>query len=455
MQLSFSNKARRTQEQPINALIAAALANPRLINLAAGLVDFETLPIAEVKQAADAIFAKTERGRAALQYETTQGLAELRQVALRHLEELEGLPASSMDLTPDDFVITTGSQQALYLIGDVLIDPGDIVITSNPSYFVYTGTLTSFGANVLAVPADDNGMDIGALEQLLARLEREGRLSRVKMVYCTSYFDNPSGITLAGERREPMVEIVRRFSKQHRIVILEDAAYRELRYDGEPLRSIKSYDPDNAHTIIACTFSKPFAPGIKTGYTAMPRDLLHAALQQKGNHDFGSASLCQHLALEVLKTGLYAKQVQNLKENYRHKRDVMLAALDRHMPKDAGISWTKPGGGLYVWLTLPGRIDTRGAGPMFAECVERGVLYVPGDHAYQPDEKGTVPTNHLRLCFGSVPTELIEPGVERLAGVVRELLGVDSNGQVEQAHGPDAHATEGKNAAQVPGAVVI
>src|SRR6476620_11659408 len=173
------------------------------------------------------------------------------------------------------------------------------------------------------------------------------------MVYCTSYFDNPTGRTLSRERREPLVQIVKRFSKDRRILILEDAAYRELRYDGDDLPSIKSFDPDNSHTIIACTFSKPFAPGIKTGYTAMPRDLLHAVLQQKGNHDFGSASLSQHIALEALATGLYAKQVQKLKANYRKKRDVMLAALDRHMPKELGISWTKPGGGLYVWLTLP------------------------------------------------------------------------------------------------------
>ncbi len=421
--LNLSSKARRTQEQPINALIAAALANPKLINLAAGLVDFETLPVEEVAAASKAILSDVRRGRAALQYATTNGLGELRELALKHLEELEGKPASTMRLSADDFVITNGSQQALYLIGDVLIDPGDIVIAANPSYFVYTGTLTSFGANVLAVPADENGMDVDAVEQLLERLDREGRLSRVKMVYCTSYFDNPTGLTLSMERRGRLVEIVKRYSREHRIVILEDAAYRELRYDGEALPSVKSFDPDNSHTIIACTFSKPFAPGIKTGYTAMPPDLLYAVLQQKGNHDFGSASLCQHLAVEVMKNRLYEKQVQKLKENYRKKRDIMLAALEKWMPANEHISWTKPRGGLYVWLTLPERVDTRGVGAMFNLCVERGVLYVPGDHAYQPDESGKIPTNHLRLCFGSVPTEAIEPGVERLAGVVKELLG--------------------------------
>jgi 2-aminoadipate transaminase len=232
---------------------------------------------------------------------------------------------------------------------------------------------------------------------------------------------------------------VKSYSRQHRILILEDAAYRELRYDGEALPSIKSFDKDNSHTIIACTFSKPFAPGIKLGYTAMPRDLMHAVLQQKGNHDFGSPSLCQHLAAEVMKDRLYEKQVAKLKANYQKKRDIMLAALERHMPKDPHISWTKPGGGLYVWLTLPERVDTRGVGIMFSMCVERGVLYVPGDHAYQPDESGRIPTNHLRLCFGSVPTDAIEPGVERLAGVVKELLSAaESNGVNSQVEAVNA-----------------
>ncbi len=445
--LNLSTKARRTEEQPINALIVAALADPNLINLAAGLVDADTLPVEEVAQAAKTILSDSSHGRGALQYETTQGLAEFRRAALEHLAKLEEKSAPELGLSPEDLIITTGSQQALYLIGDALIDPGDIVITSNPSYFVYTGTLASFGAKMIAVPADEDGMDVEEVQKVLARLTGEGRLGRVKMIYCTSYFDNPTGLTLSIERRKRLVEIVKRIDSEQRILILEDAAYRELRYDGEALASIKSFDPANAHTIITCTFSKPFAPGIKTGYTAMPGELLHAVLQQKGNHDFGSASLTQHIAMEVLASGLYARQVEKLTANYRKKRDIMLAALEKHMPMHAGVSWTKPKGGLYVWLTLPEGLDTRGTGGMFRTCVERGVIYVPGDYAYQPDERGKVPTNHLRLSFGNVPTELIEPGIERLAAVVKELLATDTDSASQGAragflsrreHEPDA-----------------
>ncbi|MEO6435305.1 MAG: PLP-dependent aminotransferase family protein [Tepidisphaeraceae bacterium] len=346
-----------------------------------------------------------------------------------------------MGLTPADFVITTGSQQALYLIADVLIDPGDIVIAANPSYFVYTGTLQSLGAKVMTVPMDDGGMDVEAVDRLLARLEAEGKLDRVRFIYCTSYFDNPTGLTLSLDRRPRLLEIARNYSKSHRILILEDAAYRELLYDGPALPSIKSFDSGNIHTILACTFSKPFAPGIKTGYTAAPPDLMRAILDQKGNHDFGSASLCQHIAAEAMRSGKYLEQVEHLKAGYSKKLYTMLDALERYMPKATGLHWTRPHGGLYVWLTLPESIDTSRQG-MFQNAVEAGVLYVPGDYCFQPDEAGHVPKNHLRLCFGNVTHESVEPGIEKLADVVkRQLSSMAAPTMSSKEHGRDAHAT--------------
>jgi 2-aminoadipate transaminase len=422
LRLPLSAKALRTREQPISYLIATAMRNPGLINLAAGLVDPLTLPVHECETIARRIFSDTRQGRVALQYDTTQGLAELRREALRHVEKLEGLPAASMSLTPDQIVVTTGSQQALYLIGDCLVDPGDIVIAAAPSYFVYTGSLDSMGANILTVPMDENGMDVEAVARLLERLDREGRLSRVKFVYCTSYYQNPTGLTLSAERRPRLLEIVKQFSRQHRILILEDAAYRELRYDGPAHRSIKSYDADNRHTILSQTFSKPFAPGLKLGYTIGPDDLLHAVLQQKGNHDFGSANITQHIALEAFRDGSYHTHVEVLRKSYRIKRDAMLASLRRFMPKDSGIHWTDPHGGLYVWVTLPEHIDTSRTGPLFGACIDKGVMYVPGEYCFQRDEQGHLPNYHLRLSFGQVAPDQIEPGIERLAASIEHLL---------------------------------
>src|SRR5688500_131059 len=420
--LPLSSKARRTKEQPISFLINAVMANPKLINLAAGLVDAQTLPVEATRESAAAVLGDDARARAALQYGTTLGLTELRRVALEHIEKLEGKSAADMGFTSHDIILTTGSQQSLYLLAEVLIDPGDIIIAANPSYFVYTGTLSSFGANVMTVPMDENGMDVEAVDALLARLEREGRLSRVKMVYCTSFFDNPTGLTLSLDRRPRLLEIVKKYSTSHRIMILEDAAYRELRYDGPALPSIKSFDAENAYTAIANTFSKPFAPGVKTGYTVMPHELMHEVLQQKGNHDFGSANLCQHIVLDAIRRGTYAKRVGTRRAAYQKKRDAVLEALDRHMPKNAGITWTRPNGGFYVWLTLPESIDTSRDGWFFNECVSRGVLYVPGEYCFQPDENGFVPKHNLRLSYGQIPPDQIEPGIEILASVVRDAL---------------------------------
>ena len=407
--------------------------HPHLINLAAGLVDAATLPVAECDAITRRIFGDPARGRVALQYDTTLGLSALRRALIDHLSTLEGVAAADMSITADDLLMTTGSQQALYLVGDALLDPGDIVIAANPSYFVYTGALASLGARVMTVPIDRDGMDVEAVGRLLTRIDAAGELQRVKFVYCTSFYQNPTGLTLCAQRRPRLLEIVRSFSQRQRILILEDAAYRELRYEGPAHRSIKSYDAENRFTVLSHTFSKPFAPGLKLGYTVMPADLLEAVLHQKGNHDFGSSNLTQHIALEAMKDGSYAEHVHVLQRAYRAKRDVMLAALGCCMPAVRGLHWTHPDGGLYTWLTLPEGMDTSRGGAMFNACVEAGVIYVPGDYCMQADETGKVPTNCLRLSFGQVETASIDPGIERLAKVIRRQIGVGAGGAIESS----------------------
>ena len=416
--LPLSAKARRTREQPISFLMESAVRNPDLISFAAGLVDPQTLPRQQVLKIVDHLLADETRAREALQYGTTPGLNRLRERCLAHIEQVEGKSRQAMNLSPDDLVVTTGSQQALYLIAETLVDPGDIVIAAAPSYFVYTGTLQSFGARVMTVPMDAGGMDLAALEALLDKIEHGGELHRVKFIYCTSYFQNPTGLTLAADRRPRLVEIAKRYSLGHRILILEDAAYRELNFDGPTPPAVKTFDPTNEHVILSMTFSKPFAPGIKTGYAAMPKGLAGPVLQQKGNHDFGSPNLCQQIADAALADGTYAAQVETLRAGYCRRRDATLAALDKHMPAAPGLSWTRPGGGFYVWLTLPEGVDTSRGAAMFDSCVERGVMYVPGAYCYLPDDHGRCPTNHLRLSFGNVPFGRIDEGIERLSSVV-------------------------------------
>ena len=430
--LPRSGKSCRTADSPITYFIQKALDDPGLISFAAGLVDEGSLPAGEVGAAAAVVLADPKAARAALQYGSTQGLPALRDKVLHHVCAADGVAPADLNLSTDDVVLTTGSQQLLYLLGEVLFDPGDIVITEAPSYFVYHSLLQSKGARVLSVPMDDGGMDLDALEDLLARLGRTGELSRVKLIYTVDYFQNPTGLTLAADRRPRLVELARRFSKSHRILILEDSAYRELRYDGPDLPSVKRFDPANEYVVYASTFSKPLAPGLKTGYALMPSDLVDPILHLKSNHDFGSTNLAQHLIDRLLGSGAFARHVESLRDIYRHKRDVMLDALERHFGDCPGVRWTVPAGGLYVWLTFPDEVDTGPGGRLVPAALDAGVLYVPGEFGHVPDGAGRVPRTEARLSFGVADPARIAEGVRRLrlgydrvaAGAGKELVGV-------------------------------
>lgn len=252
--------AGRTPDSPISFFVNKSFEDPTLISLAAGLVDTKSLPTAEISEAVAKIMADPKRSKVALQYGSTQGYKPLREKILERCCHRDGVNAMDVSLSVDDVIITTGSQQFLYLVGEALLNPGDIVIAEAPSYFVYQGCLVSFGVKVIGVPLDDDGMDIEVLERILTELRETGELSRVKMIYTVDYFQNPTGLTLSEERRPKIVELAKRFSSEHRIMVVEDAAYRELRFDGPDLPSIKSFDADNSHTIYTTTFSKPCAP---------------------------------------------------------------------------------------------------------------------------------------------------------------------------------------------------
>ncbi len=411
-EFAYSRRGLASTDQPISYLIAQAVANPELISLAAGLVDYETLPTDAVGELARELFADEAEARAALQYGTTEGLAALRVALYGHLAGLDETAPDDYPGSAADVIVATGSQQLLHLLADLLIDPDDIVITAWPSYFVYTGALQAFGATVRCVPLDGKGMSPEALDAQLAEIEADGQLDRVKIVYVCSYHQNPTGLTLAADRRKALLDVVRRYSKHHRILLIEDAAYRELTYDDAPPPSIKREDASNEYVALLQTFSKPFAPGLKTGYGLLPTDLVEPIRLAKGGRDFGSSNLCQHLLLHALRRGVYYEHVGKLRLAYAEKRDAMLEALRQSMPD--GVTWTEPTGGLYVWLTLPGDVDTGRAGPLFAAKLRHGVLAVPGEYCYPDDPTRTIPRNHLRLTFGVATLDQIEEGVARL-----------------------------------------
>lgn len=421
----LSRKARRTVGQPINYLIQVAIEQEDMISLAAGLVDEQSLPATMLRRLGDELLEDEVAGRKALQYGSTAGLLELREALLEHVCGLEGLTADQMSLSPANVVVSSGSQQLLYILADVLVDPGDVVITEWPSYFVYTGGLRSLGAEVHAIDMDEDGMRVDRLAEVLEGYRKAGQLERVKMIYTCDYCQNPTGITLSGPRRRELLDVVRSYSAGHRICVLEDAAYRELLVEGAPPPSIKSGDVDNSLVVLAQSFSKSFSPGMRAGYAILPDDLLGPVLDQKGNHDFGSSNFVQHLLARLMRSGHYPQHVEMLRSRYRAKRDAMLSALAEHLGdfEPEHTRWTRPRGGLYVWLTLPEWIDTGREGALFAAALSAGVLYVPGEFCFGPDPRRHVPTHCMRLTFGTVSEDAIVEGVRRLAGAVRKAAG--------------------------------
>ena len=312
------------------------------------------------------------------------------------------MPAGSYQEAISRTVVTTGSAQLIYLVCEALLDPGDIVLVESPTYFVFLGPVETRGARAIRVPIDQEGLRIDALERTLARIQSEGQLDRVKFIYTIPEHANPTGISLAAQRRRPLLELTRRWSiaANRRIFLLEDAAYHGLSYGTQEPQSLWSLDPDGETVILARTFSKTFSPGVKIGYGVLPKGLIEPILRLKGNHDFGSANFNQQVLEQALASGDYDRHVARLRELYGRKRDVFLEAIERFMgPLSADVQWTHPHGGLFVWMTLPDHIDTGFDGSFFQRCLEQGVLYVPGEYAFAP-EPGPVPRNHLRLTFG-------------------------------------------------------
>ena len=327
----------------------------------------------------------------------------------------------------DQLLLTTGSQQFLSLVGEILLDPGDICLVASPTYFVFLGVLDGLGAQAIPVATDEDGMRMDALETELARLEAEGQLDRVKLIYLVSYYENPSGVSLSEDRREQVVRIAKRWSKRQRIFILEDAAYRELRYDGPKLPSVWSFDPDRETVIYTQTFSKSFSPGVRVGYGVAPQDLIAPICDRKGNEDFGSANLNQHLMAQVFEDGHYYPHVEQVRNSYRTKRDAMLKAAEKYFSGIPGVSWVPPHGGLYVWMTLPEGVPTGFDSPLFEQATKvEQVMYVPGELCFAPDPQlppdEARPRNHMRLSFGVQTPEGIDLGMKRLANAVRAIL---------------------------------
>ncbi|HEY4313263.1 MAG TPA: PLP-dependent aminotransferase family protein [Pirellulales bacterium] len=419
---SLSRRAVSAASQPISELMQKALAHPELISLAAGFVDQVSLPVDETAQAIASVLKDVRRAQAALQYGTPAGHLPLREAVLAQLYENDGAALAGQHIAVDQVLMTAGSNELLHLLVDTLCNPGDIVLCPEPTYFVFLGILHNIGVRPVGVAADERGLIPEALDEELARLDAAGELGRVKALYVVSYFDNPSTVTLAEERRGLVVETIKRWSRRGTIRIIEDAAYRELRCEGADVPSLRSYDADGETVILTETFSKSFSPGLRVGWGILPRDLIEPVANQKGNIDFGAPNFSQHVMTAAIEEGLLRPQVQKLRKHYYAKLNATLAACDEFLGPLPGVSWNRPTGGIYVWLKLPDDVEAGPSGALFDHAVEEGVLYVPGEYFY-PDPQRHGATNMIRLCYAVQSVERIRRGIEALARALRKTMG--------------------------------
>ena len=421
--IKFSARQEWASKQAISFLMQQGVENPDVLSLAAGLVDYGSLPGDLVHSAAEKILSDSTRAQNALQYGTTAGAENLRLLCREHFASLEGKSIGQLGIELDQFILTTGSQQLLSLVCETLFDPGDICIVAAPTYFVFLGTIEGVNARIVSVDTDDNGMIPSALENTLEQIERDGELHRVKLIYAVSYYDNPRGVSISADRRPELVNIAKRWSKNHRIMILEDAAYRELYYDGPQLPSLWKFDDRREHVILTQTFSKSFSPGLRIGWGVLPREMVKPINDRKGNEDFGSANLPQQILADVLDSGNYLPHVSGLRNHYCEKRDAMLAAAEKYFSNIEGVSWVKPNGGLYVWMTLPEQISTGFYSPLFERATKIDkVMYVPGELFYAADQPHFC-RNTMRLSYGIQSPQNIDKGMKRLASAVRSIIG--------------------------------
>jgi 2-aminoadipate transaminase len=412
---ALSQLGQRIEPPSISWLMQTALAHPNLISLAAGFTDNESLPVVEVRDLLADILKSEKVGQPALQYGSTQGDPLLRELTSRHLTKVDRVPAASEAYAAARMIISNGSQQMLYMVTEALCDTGDIVLVEDPTYFVYLGILQSHGIEARGVQMQQDGLDLEHLESVLQSLKKSGKLRRVKALYTVSYFQNPTGITLSFEKKVKALKLLKRYERDagHPIYLLEDAAYRELRFKGEDVQTALAIPGSKDRVIYAGTYSKPFATGTRVGFGILPEPVFTAVLRIKGNHDFGTSNLLQQLLARALKSGAYDQHLAELRKRYGRKAAVMAMAMREHFP--TSVKWMEPEGGLYFWARLPRGTSAGMKSKLFESAMENDALYVPGELCYAKDPTRRKPNSEMRISFGSASEKNIRTGIERLA----------------------------------------
>ena len=393
--MEYADRTKKMKASEIREILKITQ-NPEIISFAGGLPSPHSFPVKMIEKITNKVLEK--HGAQALQYGPTEGLKELRELLIKRMKK------KGIECNLNEIIITTGSQQVLDLTAKIFFNLGNYAIVECPSYL---GALTAFNAyqpNYIPISMDENGMKIEELEEKLEK----NKDKPIDFIYTVPTFQNPSGVTMSLERRKQILEIARKYN----LLILEDDPYSELRYSGKPVTPIKSLDKDGI-VIYTSTFSKILSPGFRLGWVVANKEIIKKMVIAKQGADLCTNTFVQWIAEEYLRSGLIDKQIPKIRKMYKKKRDLMLKALKKHFPK--GTKWTEPDGGMFLWLTLPGHINTK---KMFQEAIKEKVAYVHGA-AFCVDGKGY---NAMRLNFSNAEDDKIEIGIKRLAKIIKKKL---------------------------------
>ena len=378
------------------------IARPEIISFAGGLPDPNLFPNHEISQLLQKVMA--EHSTEALQYGTTEGQKTLKDALLELTKEYEGV-----SLRPENILIVSASQQGLDMCSRILLNRGDAIITASPTYLGGLQAFEAAGADVYGAESDDFGLTVKGVENALKELQTAGKTC--KFIYVVPDFQNPTGTTLPQERRIKILELAEKYNT----LVLEDSPYRQVRFEGQAPDTFLKLDGGKGRVITLFTFSKVFVPGFRLGYIAGPAEIIQRCVILKQAMDLCTSPFLQLAAAEYLKGGYLKKHIQDIVQMYGKKRDFMLQMLEKYMP--AGVKWTRPEGGLFLWVTVPEKIDTQ---KMLSTAVEQQhVAYVAGVDFYPPRNARR---NDLRLNFSYSSFEQIEEGVKRLAATIKKCM---------------------------------
>jgi 2-aminoadipate transaminase len=365
---------------------------PDVISFAGGLPAPEIFPVKELEQSCTNVLENA--GEEALQYSVTEGVPLLRQEIAAKMRRYD------VEAAPDNIFPTSGSQQALDFIGRVFIDPGDVIVTDSPTYLGALQAFRAYEPRIEALPVDDDGVRIDHLENVLKK-------HTARFVYVLPNFHNPVGVTLSLERRIGLVKIAAKYG----VPIIEDDPYRELRFEGEDLPALMTLHKENV--IYLSTFSKILAPGLRLGWVVGPQVLISKLVQAKQAADLHTSTFIQMIVHDMIKRGVLLEHSKLIRKVYGERRHVMTDAMEKFFPD--GVKWTKPQGGLFLWVTTPEKISTV---DLFQEAVKHKVAFVPGT-AFFPHGGGL---NTMRLNFSNAMPEQITEGIRRLGETLKEAL---------------------------------